>query len=157
MQARSRFGPLVDRSGRDARRHGGCGQGVDQDAGGCSSSIGADEAARELSLMQIAAVWHACHALQTQFATRRAKMEEDPSKVPEMAQEDHAEFRGRFVRNHPDVVLSLKLQEEQFLKHNFWQTNFLSGSLVSGLPNFCIIFIRAALKLVCSAALNLVC
>ena len=82
MQARSRFGPLVDRSGRDARRHGGCGQGVDQDAGGCSSSIGADEAAQELSLMQIAAVWHACHALQTQFATRRAKMEEDPSKVP---------------------------------------------------------------------------
>ena len=69
------------------------------------AALGADEAARELSLMQIAAVWHACHALQTQFATRRAKMEEDPSKVPEMAQEDHAEFRGRFVRNHPDVVL----------------------------------------------------
>ena len=70
-----------------------------------AAALGADEAARELSLMQIAAVWHACHALQTQFATRRAKMEEDPSKVPEMAQEDHAEFRGRFVRNHPDVVL----------------------------------------------------
>ena len=69
------------------------------------AALGVDEAARELSLMQIAAVWHACHALQTQFATRRAKMEEDPSKVPEMAQEDHAEFRGRFVRNHPDVVL----------------------------------------------------
>ena len=70
-----------------------------------AAALGADEAARELSLMQIAAVWHACHALQTQFATRRAKMEEDPSKVPEMAQEGHAEFRGRFVRNHPDVVL----------------------------------------------------
>ena len=32
-------------------------------------------------------------------------MEEDPTKVPEMAQEDHAEFRGGFVRTHPDVVL----------------------------------------------------
>ena len=32
-------------------------------------------------------------------------MEEDPTKIPEMAQEDHAEFRGRFVRTHPDVVL----------------------------------------------------
>ena len=32
-------------------------------------------------------------------------MEEDPSKIPEMAQEDHAEFRARFVRTHPDVVL----------------------------------------------------
>lgn len=32
-------------------------------------------------------------------------MEEDPTKIPEMAQEDHAEFRARFVRNHPDIVL----------------------------------------------------
>ena len=67
--------------------------------------LGTDDASRELSLMQLAAVWHACHALQTQFASRRAKMEEDPTKIPEMAQEDHAEFRGRFVRTHPDVVL----------------------------------------------------
>lgn len=32
-------------------------------------------------------------------------MEEDPNKVPEMAQEDHAEFRARFVTAHPDVIL----------------------------------------------------
>ena len=32
-------------------------------------------------------------------------MEEDPTKAPEMAQEDHAEFRARFVRAHPDVIL----------------------------------------------------
>ena len=70
-----------------------------------ADQLGTDDASRELSLMQLAAVWHACHALQTQFATRRAKMEEDPTKIPEMAQEDHAEFRGRFVRTHPDVVL----------------------------------------------------
>ena len=70
-----------------------------------ADQLGTNDASRELSLMQLAAVWHACHALQTQFATRRAKMEEDPTKIPEMAQEDHAEFRGRFVRTHPDVVL----------------------------------------------------
>ena len=35
----------------------------------------------------------------------RARMEEDPNKVPEMAQEDHAEFRARFVSAHPDVIL----------------------------------------------------
>ena len=56
-------------------------------------------------MMQLAAVWHSCHALQGQFATRRARMEEDPNKVPEMAQEDHAEFRARFVTAHPDVIL----------------------------------------------------
>ena len=67
--------------------------------------LGADTAERELSTMQLAAVWMACSALQTQFASRRARMEEDPTKIPEMAQEDHAEFRARFVRTHPDVVL----------------------------------------------------
>eukprot|EP00434_Breviolum_minutum_P005738 symbB.v1.2.005054.t1/scaffold291.1/size238869/19 len=64
-----------------------------------ADALGATDAARELSLMQLAAAWHACHALQTQFATRRAKMEEDPSKVPEMAQEDHAEFMQESVRS----------------------------------------------------------
>jgi hypothetical protein len=70
-----------------------------------TDALGADAAAQELSLMQLAAVWHSCHALQGQFATRRARMEEDPNKVPEMAQEDHAEFRSRFVTAHPDVIL----------------------------------------------------
>ena len=32
-------------------------------------------------------------------------MEEDPNKIPELSQEDHAEFRDRFVRVHPDVIL----------------------------------------------------
>ena len=32
-------------------------------------------------------------------------MEEDPSKVPEIPGEDHAEFREVFVNRHPDVLL----------------------------------------------------
>ena len=67
--------------------------------------LGTDAPSRDLACMQLSAVWLACSALQTQFASRRARMEEDPSKIPEMAQEDHAEFRARFVRTHPDVVL----------------------------------------------------
>lgn len=69
------------------------------------ASLGSNPAEIELSLMQLSAVWHSCHALQGQFASRRARMEEDPQKIPEMAQEDHAEFRARFVRSHPDVIL----------------------------------------------------
>ena len=69
------------------------------------AKLGTNAAEIELSLMQLAAVWHSCHALQGQFATRRARMEEDPNKVPEMPQEDHAEFRARFVTAHPDVIL----------------------------------------------------
>lgn len=70
-----------------------------------TDQLGDTDAARELAVMQLAAVWHACHALQGQFALRRARMEEDPNKVPEMAQEDHSEFRARFVQAHPDVIL----------------------------------------------------
>jgi hypothetical protein len=39
--------------------------------------------------------------MQDHFAARRAKMEEDPSKVPEIPGEDHAEFRDTFVARHP--------------------------------------------------------
>ena len=69
------------------------------------AKLGANAAEIELSLMQLSAVWQACSALQNQFASRRARMEEDPNKIPEMAQEDHAEFRSRFVTAHPDVIL----------------------------------------------------
>ncbi|CAE7789061.1 unnamed protein product, partial [Symbiodinium microadriaticum] len=47
------------------------------------SPLGADAASQELAVM----------------------MEEDPNKIPELSQEDHAEFRDRFVRVHPDVIL----------------------------------------------------
>ncbi|CAE7846640.1 unnamed protein product, partial [Symbiodinium sp. KB8] len=69
------------------------------------SPLGADAASQELSVMSLAAVWQAAQALQTQYASRRARMEEDPNKIPELSQEDHAEFRDRFVRVHPDVIL----------------------------------------------------
>ena len=68
------------------------------------SPLGADAASQELSVMSLAAVWQAAQALQTQYASRRARMEEDPNKIPELSQEDHAEFRDRFVRVHPDVI-----------------------------------------------------
>ena len=44
--------------------------------------LGGDQPERDLSCMQLAAVWLACSALQTQFASRRARTEE-PSKIPE--------------------------------------------------------------------------
>ena len=44
------------------------------------SPLGADAASQELSVMSLAAVWQAAQALQTQYASRRARMEEDPNK-----------------------------------------------------------------------------
>ena len=67
--------------------------------------LGPDPPARELALAALAAVWKTCSTMQDHFAARRAKMEEDPSKVPEIPGEDHAEFRQQFIARHPDVVL----------------------------------------------------
>ena len=67
--------------------------------------LGVDAAAQELSLTTLAAVWKMCSTLQDHFAARRAKMEEDPTKVPEIPGDDHAEFREQFVAKHPDVLL----------------------------------------------------
>ena len=69
------------------------------------TSFGADGPAQELALTSLAAVWKTCSTMQDHFANRRAKMEEDPSKVPEIPGEDHAEFRETFVSRHPDVLL----------------------------------------------------
>lgn len=69
------------------------------------TKLGADAAAQELALTSLAAVWKTCSTLQDHFAARRAKMEEDPSKVPEIPGDDHAEFREQFVARHPDVLL----------------------------------------------------
>eukprot|EP00913_Durusdinium_trenchii_P008689 g8162.t1 len=69
------------------------------------SKLGADPPRQELALTSLAAVWRTCSTMQEHFAARRAKMEEDPNKVPEIPGEDHAEFRQQFIARHPDVVL----------------------------------------------------
>ena len=71
------------------------------------TSFGTDGPAQELALTSLAAVWKTCSTMQDHFAARPAKMEEDPSKVPEIPGEDHAEFRETFVNRHPDVLLPL--------------------------------------------------
>ena len=72
-----------------------------------AASFGVDAPAQELALTTLAAVWKTCSTMQDHFAARRAKMEEDPSKVPEIPGEDHAAFRDTFVARHPDILLPL--------------------------------------------------
>ena len=69
------------------------------------NDLGPDAPSRELALTSLAAVWKTCSTMQDHFAARRARMEEDPSKIPEIAGEDHAEFREIFVGRRPDVLL----------------------------------------------------
>ena len=92
------------------------------------AKLGTDAPAQELALTNLAAVWKTCSTMQDHFAARRAKMEEDPSKVPEIPGEDHAEFRDTFVARHPDVLLPLHREphrkfvervQRDFLVHGF--------------------------------------
>ena len=92
------------------------------------SKFGSDAPAQELALTSYAAVWKTCSTMQDHFASRRAKMEEDPSKIPEIPGADHAEFREIFVGRHPDVLLPAHREphrkfvervQRDFLVHGF--------------------------------------
>eukprot|EP00913_Durusdinium_trenchii_P001172 g1078.t1 len=72
---------------------------------GDETLLGSNAGEREIALTSIAAAWKTCSTMQDHFAARRAKMEEDPTKVPEIPGDDHAEFREQFVARHPDVLL----------------------------------------------------
>ena len=49
---------------------------------GDDTKFGADAPAQELSLTLLTAVWRSASVLQEHISARRAKMEEDPSKIP---------------------------------------------------------------------------
>ena len=73
---------------------------------GGEQRLDANDQVRELRLLQVVTVWNSCQALNVCFAQRRAKMEEDPHKVPELSQETHGDFRAQFLAAHPDAVVN---------------------------------------------------
>ena len=89
------------------------------------SKFGADSAARELSLTLLAAVWKASAALQDHTAAWRAKMEEDPAKIPEIP----GEFRETFVSAHPDVVLTYVREPHRKFIERIYRDYMVHGSV----------------------------
>ena len=73
---------------------------------GGEDSISTDARERALRLIQVITVWTSAQALSTCLSQRRAKMEEDPHKIPGIPQEDHGDFRACFRVAHPDAVLT---------------------------------------------------
>ena len=59
--------------------------------------LGADASASEVALLALAALWQTCHTYQSGMAQRRANLELDPTKIPEMSSDDHSSFRSRFL------------------------------------------------------------
>ena len=93
------------------------------------TKLGATEAARELSLTSLAAVWKMCSTLQEHFAARRAKMEEDPTKVPEIPGDHHSEFREQFVARHPDVLLPQRREPHRKLVERIQRDYMVHGAI----------------------------
>ena len=93
------------------------------------SILGSTPGERELALTSLAAVWKTCSTLQDHFAARRAKMEEDPSKVPEIPGDDHAEFREQFVHRHPDVLLPHHREPHRKLVERLQRDFLVHGSV----------------------------
>ena len=89
----------------------------------------ADNAARELSLTLLAAVWKASAVLQDHTAARRAKMEEDATKIPEIPGQDHAEFRETFVSAHPDVILTYMREPHRKFVERIYRDYMVHGSV----------------------------
>ena len=96
---------------------------------GDGSKFGATDAERELSLTLVAAIWKAVSTLQDHFSLRRAKMEEDPRKIPEMPGEDHAEFRELFVRSRPDVLLTYHREPRRKLVERIHRDYMVHGAV----------------------------
>ena len=96
---------------------------------GDDTLLGADAGEQEISLTSIAAAWKTCSTMQDHFAARRAKMEEDPTKVPEIPGDDHAEFREQFVHRHPDVLLPHHREPHRKLVERLQRDYLVHGSV----------------------------
>ena len=96
---------------------------------GDDTLLGANAGEQEISLTSIAAAWKTCSTMQDHFAARRAKMEEDPTKVPEIPGDDHAEFREQFVHPHPDVLLPHHREPHRKLVERLQRDYLVHGSV----------------------------
>ena len=68
--------------------------------------LGGDQPTKDLNLTMLAVVWKSCQ-VSTEFEfTQRARLQEDPNKIPELASSDAGDMRERFWRAHPDVILT---------------------------------------------------
>lgn len=69
------------------------------------ADLSVDERSRNATLILLTAAWKKCTALASCLDTRRARLEEDPHRIPEIGVQDHSQMRTNFQARHPDVIL----------------------------------------------------
>ena len=68
--------------------------------------LGVDDEEREGALICLAACWRKCRALADVRNTRRARMEEDPLRIPEMSVQEYGQKRIQFTDSHKDFIMT---------------------------------------------------
>ena len=77
--------------------------------------LGATDPEKDLNLTMLAVVWKSCQVSMDFELTQRARLQEDPSKIPEIASSDAGDMRERFWKAHPDVVLTSSIEPHKKL------------------------------------------
>ena len=92
-------------------------------------ALGEGEGARQMSATFLTAVWRKADKLAEVTAQRRAKLEEDPHKIPEIPAPQYADMRARFAATHPDVLLSMEREPHKKLIERLLRDWVVGGSL----------------------------
>jgi hypothetical protein len=72
------------------------------DADGLGNSI----AAKAANLAFLSGAWRKCATLATHRDSQRARLEEDPLKIPEIALGDYSMMKTKFLKDHVDVIMT---------------------------------------------------
>ena len=92
--------------------------------------LGHDSSEIECGWLTIFAVWLACRSLMTAMASRHAKMLDDPSIVPSLPNDDHIDFRTRFMSAHPDSVLIVSREPHKKFTERLNRDMAVTGSVL---------------------------
>ena len=67
--------------------------------------LGENVAEQECNWLTVLAVWQSCKVLVSAMASRHTKILDDPTICPALPQDDHIDFRERFILVHPDMIM----------------------------------------------------
>ena len=69
-------------------------------------ALGDDLPSKAASLAFLAGAWRKCTTLSNHRDGQRARLEEDPTRIPEIALGDYSQMKVKFLKEHPDIILT---------------------------------------------------
>ena len=69
-------------------------------------NLGDSIQAKAANLAFLSGAWRKCSTLATHRDSQRARLEEDPLRIPEIALGDYSMMKTKFLKDHTDVILT---------------------------------------------------